>query len=431
MDPLRIVLASDWYRPRKGGVEIAIYNIARTLLRHGHDPIIVTHQNRELPDPDPLDFDDGVPVVRFKVPLKGDDYTTSRKAGFLLHDFLKHNAVDIVHGHSIVSPFAMLAMHVAKGLLGIPTVGTHHSLISDEVNPVQRLMVMYGVSRIDVLTAVSALSKRDLESIVGRSVEVTYNCIDLREWLDHDYIDLDGDPILLFVSRLTPRKNPILALEVFREAVREAPKARLYIIGWGPLEEEVKRYISINGLEGKAVLVGPLEREMVKNYMAAADMFLMPGMKEAFSLATLEAQAHGLPVIGFQGTGLEDIIVDGENGYLATSREEFIERTVRLSYDGMERMRMSRNARIAASRFDCDVLYHRYIEVYKMALENCYREKRLLLYRLFRLIKLDPVKPGEWCEGRRDEYHRLPPKRSGVPHIRRRARRAAIPVKQL
>lgn len=431
MENLRIVLASDWYRPRKGGVETAIYNIAQTLLRHGHEPIIVTHQNRELPDPEPLEYDDGVPVVRFKVPIKGDDYTTSRKAAVLLHDFLKHNAVDVVHGHSMVSPFAMIAIHVAKGFLGIPTVATHHSLIAEDLNPIHRLMIRYGASRVDVLTAVSSVSKRDLEEIVGRQVELAYNCLDLNEWLDADGIDLEGDPILLFVSRLTERKNPLLALEAFRRVLRESPKARLYIIGWGPLEEKVRRYISLNNLEGKAILVGGLEREEVKKYMASSDIFLMPGRKEAFSLVTLEAQAHGLPVVGFRDTGVEDIIVDEENGYLVETDEEFIEKTVLLSSDEELRIKFSAHARINAKRFDCDRLYERYMEIYRSALDNCSREKRFLLYSLFRLAKLDPVKPGEWCESRKQEYYQLPPKRSCVPHIRRRARRATIPVRQL
>lgn len=431
METLRIALASDWYKPRKGGVETAIYNMARTLLRHGHEPIIVTHQNRELPDPPPLEYDEGVPVVRFRVPVKGDDYTTSRRAAILLHDFLKHNGIDIVHGHSMVSPFAMMAIHVAKGMLGIPTVATHHSLIAGDVNWIHRLMIRYAASRVDVLTAVSTVSKRDLESIINRRVEPTYNCIILEEWLDADGRELDGDPTLLFVSRLTERKNPILALEAFKQVLGESRKARMYIAGWGPLAERVRRYISLKGLEGKAILVGPLERVEVKRYMASSDLFLMPGRKEAFSLVSLEAQAYGLPVIGFGGTGLEDIIIDGKNGYLAGSREDFIEKTVRVSLDEDLRLQLSNGARVNARRFDCNNQYPAYMDVYRRALGSCREEKRFLLYSLFRLVKLDPVEPGEWCEGRKKEYYELPPKRSSVPHIRRGARRTTIPVPQV
>lgn len=431
METLRVALASDWYRPRRGGVETAIFNLARTLLRHGHEPIILTHQNRELPDPKPLTNDEGVPVVRFKVKLKGDDYTTSRRAAVLLHDFLKHNAVDVVHGHSMVSPFAMMAVNVAKGILGIPTVATHHSLIAEDLNFAEKLMVRYGASKADVLTAVSRISERDLEAIVGRPAEVVYNCLDLAEWLDAEELDLEGDPKLLLVSRLTPRKNPVLALEAFKRVIEESPKAHLYIVGWGPLAGEIKGYADRYGLNGRIHLIEDKPREEVKRYMASADLFLMPGRREAFSLAAVEAQAHGLPVVGFKDTGVEEVIVDGVNGHLVEDEEDFIEKTLLLSTDYEWRARLSANARVNSRRFDCDNLYPAYLRVYDSALNSCVREKRFLLYRLFRLVKLNPVEPGEWCEYRRDEYHKLPPKRSSVPHIRRRARRAALPVSRV
>jgi len=434
MEKLRIVLASDWYWPRKGGVETSIHNIARILLRRGHEPIIVTHQYKNYKSyNNPVEDHDGITVVRFKVPLRAnsDDVTTSVKAAVFLHDFLKHNAVDLVHGHSLVSPFAHMAVHVAKALLGIPTLATHHSLLYGEVNFRQRMLLKIATMKADVLSAVSTVSAEDARRLLNREVIVTHNCIMLDEWRDTDPLDLEGDPTVLLVSRLIPRKRPLLALKAFAELVKQIPDARLYIIGSGPEEELIRMEAEKIGIYRKIVLTGSLEHDEVKKYMASGDILLLPSDREAFPMAALEAQAFGLPVIGLETTGVRDIIDDGINGFLARSDEDFIRKVVQLGSNYQLRRSMSNEAIKKIELFDCDKVYSlEYSNAYKLALESCSKEKRYLLYKLFRLLKADPVKPGEWCSGRRDKYASVPPKRSGVPYIRRRARRSTIPVFQ-
>ncbi len=428
METLRIALVSDWYMPRRGGVEAAIYSLAKTLREQGHDPIVITHQNRVLRDPPLVSYDDGIPIVRFKLPLRGDDYTISPKAAKLLYRFLKYNGVDLVHGHSVLSPFANIAVHVGKGILGIPTVLTHHSLISSELRVWHSILLKYGVYRADELTAVSRAASRDLEEIVpARKVHVTPNCIDIREWRSVKALELEGDPVLLYVARLIPRKNPVLAIKAYESVVREKPSASLYIVGGGPLEREIKEYVEKKGLR-RVSLVGPVDRYIVGGYMAGSDLFLATGCREAFSLASLEAMALGLPVIGFSGTGVEDLVTDGFNGFLASTESEFIEKTRILSLDEDLRLIFSRRSLMVSERYDCGNVYPRYLEVYRSALEKCSREKRFFLYRLYRLVRMDPVKPGEWCEYRRRYYEGLQAQEGDIPYIRRRARRSSIPV---
>ncbi|MCE4607096.1 MAG: glycosyltransferase family 4 protein [Desulfurococcales archaeon] len=419
METLRVVLASDWYLPRKGGVETAIYNLAKSLSEIGHEPIVLTHQNKDLPDPPLLDYNDGFPVVRLKVPLDGDDYTTSYKAAVLLFDFIKHNGPHIIHGHSLVSPFAILAIHGGKGILGIPTVLTHHSLIARELNYRRKRMAKYAVKRADILTAVSSIVKRDLEEITNEKYKVylTPNCVRLEEWGRTDRM-YDGDPVISFISRLTERKNPLLVIEAFKSILKQAPQARLYIAGWGPLEQKVLEEIRKKELKGKAIFLGSLEKPQVRALLASSDLFLMPGRREAFSIATLEALALGVPVVGFGNTGLEDIVTHGENGYLAYNIDEFIRYSVAIVSDYQLRKAMSAKARVSAEKFDCRKVVLEYIDVYRRAMEMCSNERRLLVYKLYRIVRGNPVRRGEWCYGKRLEYYKVPPKRSGVPHIR-------------
>ncbi len=421
MESLRIILVSDWYLPRKGGVETAMYNLARILLARGHDPVVLTHQTKSNPNPPPLDSGDGFPVVRLKVPLKGDDYTTSYKAALQLFDFIKHNAPDVIHGHSLVSPFAVTAIHGAKGILGVPTVLTHHSLIYEELNPWRKILARYALRRVDIPTAVSTVVKNDLEKIYGRNrppILLTPNCIDLDNWRKTSPT-YEGDPVVSFIARLTKRKNPILAIKAFKAILEEKRKAHLYIAGEGPLEREVREYINASGVKENATLLGPLDREGVRKLLSSSHLFLMPGRKEAFSIASLEALSLGVPVIGFHGTGLEDMVVDGLNGFLAVDEGDFIYKTRLLATNERMRVAMSANAFNSARTFDCKAIVYRYLDAYRKAVSMCTSEKRVLLYSIYRILRGDPVKPGEWCVDRKCRYHRRRPRKNSIPYIRR------------
>ena len=100
-------------------------------------------------------------------------------------------------------------------------------------------------------------------------------------------------------------------------------------------------------------------------YYAASDMFVLPSGYEAFSLATLEASASGLPILTTRINGSEELIEDGVNGF-------FIERDVdslarRLSdVAGNEelRKRLSANARKSVEGYSWEVIGRRIMDVY-------------------------------------------------------------------
>ncbi|MEK7211343.1 MAG: glycosyltransferase family 4 protein [Patescibacteria group bacterium] len=106
-------------------------------------------------------------------------------------------------------------------------------------------------------------------------------------------------PILFVVRRLTPRmglQNLISAIGIITD---ERQDVLLLIAGDGPLCFELKKLIQKNKLEANARLLGKITDEELRLYYRAADVFILPTLVyEGLGLATLEALASGLPVLG-------------------------------------------------------------------------------------------------------------------------------------
>ena len=99
------------------------------------------------------------------------------------------------------------------------------------------------------------------------------------------------------VGRFAPQKNHKFIIEVFTEALKTAPNAVLLLIGEdsGEISNEIHSLVSKRGILDKIRFLGV--RNDVEDLLQAMDVFLFPSLFEGLSLASVEAQAAGLPII--------------------------------------------------------------------------------------------------------------------------------------
>ncbi|QDU67430.1 glycosyltransferase [Engelhardtia mirabilis] len=117
-----------------------------------------------------------------------------------------------------------------------------------------------------------------------------------------------GGPLVLVVGHLIPRKDPLLALEVFRRGAPEA--ARLVFVGRGPLEGELRAAIDRAGLSERVQLVGEAEPDTLADYYRAADVLLLTSHREGRPNVVLEALASGLPVVASAVGGTPELLAN-------------------------------------------------------------------------------------------------------------------------
>ena len=126
----------------------------------------------------------------------------------------------------------------------------------------------------------------------------------------------DGPLRILWIGRLTWKKNPELALQVFHELVKHGATISATLIGEGELRGEVEARIKGLGLSEKVVLRGKVSHQEVLATYAQHDVLLHTAWQEGFGNVLLEAQAAGLWVVSTPAEGIRENMVDGVTGEL-------------------------------------------------------------------------------------------------------------------
>jgi glycosyltransferase involved in cell wall biosynthesis len=126
----------------------------------------------------------------------------------------------------------------------------------------------------------------------------------------------DAGPVVLFVGKLTGKKQPLVALEAFAR-VRTQSRCALLFAGDGELNGPLQRRIAEKGIEN-VYFAGFLNRSEISEAYAVADLFVLPSvLHETWGLVVNEAMNFSLPVIVSDKVGsAADLVRHGENGLI-------------------------------------------------------------------------------------------------------------------
>jgi glycosyltransferase involved in cell wall biosynthesis len=125
----------------------------------------------------------------------------------------------------------------------------------------------------------------------------------------------------------------------------------LDVVGDGPCGAEVRALFAPLGVD-RVRFHGEVAPEAVPALLAAADLYLWPGIGEAFGLAYLEAAAAGLPAVAQRTAGVPEVVADGETGLLTPEGDvaAFTEAVAALMADRPRRRSLGAAARARVLR---------------------------------------------------------------------------------
>ncbi len=366
---MRIALVSEFYYPHLGGVTEHVHNLALELNRRGHPTTIITsrmggaHRDDEFVRR----------VGRSRIIYSNGSFarlTTGRGLRRELEELVRAERFDVVHVHGGLAPTFGLIAPRAAWRLGVPVVATFHSWFPRSLGyrvlrrPLQRDLDRHAATIAvsePVVRALSRYFQADWE-IVPNGVNVGYFHPNGRQPTDA----LTRGPRLLFLGRLDPRNGLETVLAAMPLILARYPRARLVVVGDGPL----RRYYEWRAapLGTSVEFVGQVYAER-PDYYGTADLYLCPTTKASFGITLLEAMACGTPMVVSDITGFRELVGRGSEAVLVPKDDPaaWAAAAIRLIGDPDRRVAMGAAGLAKAAAFGWPRIAERVLAIYERA----------------------------------------------------------------
>ncbi len=400
---MRIAMYTDAFYPYPSGVSTAVLALADELAKRGHHIFIQAPRPKNDADVSWIHPNITVHYVRSTEIFLYPDFRIGTKIPLFL-DEVKKLDPDIVHVHTPLS-IGLEGMLAAKRLRK-PLLQTFHTYHMDQESMKlfgihnQRIAnilsaggwrLMNAMSRLfSVTTAPSHFVENDLRAH-NMPGEVIYcpNILPNHYYAPHPRRKGDVRSFL-FVGRLSPEKRVHILLQSFAEVLKNNPERNieLQIIGDGPERENLVNLAFDLGIAGSVRWHGKIpHKELIDEHLYhMSDVFVTASRFETFGYTTLEAMAHGLPVIAHAYRANTELI--GDTGYLVPDTESVSE-SIQLLADAMQQ---SLNEDIAEKRKSAYQRAHEYSPEKAIPLyEDAYELTQRLHPNVATVEEIDPA----------------------------------------
>ncbi len=182
--------------------------------------------------------------------------------------------------------------------------------------------------------------------------------------------ELEGDPFVLFLSRLHYKKGLDYLADAFAIALKSLPHLRLVVAGPdGGAQADFEAQIDRLGIASRVHLVGPLWAQDKYAAMVDAACFCLPSRQEGFSVAITEALATGTPAVVSEGCHFPEVAAAGAGEVVPLDAQAVAAALVRVLSDESQRQQMGRAGReLVLSRFTWPVIAQQAVQMYRNAL---------------------------------------------------------------
>ncbi len=358
METLSILIMNwrDIRNPAAGGAEVFTHEVAKRWAARGHTVDIYTSRFLGATERECVD---GVGVYR-----SGNKATVYRRAAefwrrsrprhyeivideintrpFMAPSFVDSEAKVFALIHQLAREYWFLEAPFPLSFLGYYVLEKHWLRRYTEVPCV----------------TVSESTKKDLRGLGHKHVYVVPEGLSVKPLSATPA--KPKEPTFIYLGRLTRAKRPEVALAAFEVVKRKLPNAKLFVVGDGYLRQRLERRAPSG-----VTFTGRVPESRKLQLLASAHAILVPGTREGWGLAVLEANAMGTPAIAFDIPGLRDSVVHRKTGILLESNSPYAmaDSCLGLVADEEKRLRLSEGALEWSRGFSWDITSEAFMRV--------------------------------------------------------------------
>ena len=179
-------------------------------------------------------------------------------------------------------------------------------------------LAKYSIKNADLIRSISDFTEKQALNFGYKGLFVRFPA-----WINIDnYLNVDtkrlstGTFKIIFVGSVTERKNPKIIIESL-ETIDE--DISLEIIGQTPNLKYLKELNKLiaSSKHAKSITMTPFIKaeELILKY-SSANLFILPSKSEGLGRVIIEAQSTACPVLVSSNTGMTDLIIENETGYI-------------------------------------------------------------------------------------------------------------------
>ncbi len=334
---MRVLICSSTYLPHLNGQAIFTAMLAEGLVARGHQVMMLVPHEPNQPRQEILHGVEVLRVPALHLQWIYPDLNIPFGTPDLMRQIFDRFQPQIIHVQD-PTPLSAAVMHRARRLR-IPVLATHHTgeeitLPYFKINHPVLHQIVTGIAwkgllrhlqKADLVAVPSHYSASLLEKHgLHHPIQVIPCGVDLDSFhvapaLDREAVrrsyGLDPDKVLfLYVGRVDAEKR----LEVILQALPLVANAdlQLAIAGQGNELAFLRQLADQLGVAQQVHFLGQIDRQALPALLHSADIFVMPGEAESFSIATLEAMACGKPILAVNAGALPQLVTHMQNGYL-------------------------------------------------------------------------------------------------------------------
>ncbi|MCK5413628.1 MAG: glycosyltransferase family 4 protein [Candidatus Pacebacteria bacterium] len=365
---MKIGMFINYYTPSKGGMETSVINLSKGLKKAGHEVFIFAPKYPNYKDEDENIF--RYRSIRFN--YGGYFYVIPVPFGSKMKEIVKELKLDIIHSHQPYS-LGSEAMKFSKEL-SIPLVFTYHikyedyshyiPLVPSSISKkyIRKITVGYS-NKCDAVISPSTAIKRLIENHgVAASVKIIPSGINIdnfqndtgkKKEIREKYRVKQDEIMLITACRLTKEKNLEFLVRSFVKITQKEKNIKFMIVGDGAVKKDLEKMAEDLGIKEKVIFTGLVDRTEIVSLYQASDIFVFASKTETQGLVAVEAMAAGCPVVAVKASGIEDIVKDGEDGFLTSSSEEdFAEKVLQIVNNEELRKKMAEKAKENSRKFE-------------------------------------------------------------------------------
>lgn len=201
-------------------------------------------------------------------------------------------------------------------------------------------------------------------------VHILHNGIELKRYVYNEQVrekirleyNLKDCFLIGHVGRFNNQKNHVFLIEMFALLSEKNPNVRLFLIGDGPLKEEIKKRCYELHIENKVLFLG--QRVDVENFYSAMDIFVLPSLYEGIGIALLEAQVNGLYCLASDQVPIEAKLLENVE-FLSLHKEKWINKIQKIQQNIIDYKRPNNN----------DIIRNFSCKHYNIEIESCWLQK--------------------------------------------------------